>query len=697
MTAQSGPSVPRPENFATGGDYVTELVQNNVDYKIHVYQTPGTFSFVPAQDMLVEYLVVGGGGGGSDTGAGGAGGYRCSLAGEISGGGVPAESPLLVQSGVSVTVVVGAGGNAGPDNGVGTQGGSSQFGSIISLGGGAGGRFDQASAGSGGSGGGGGLSAAGLGTAGQGFNGGPGWGSNAAPYSGGGGGGAGGLGSAGTSSVAGNGGPGQISSIDGTPRRRSGGGSGQTWVQSLTAGGIPGDGGGGLGAKGSPRLVPPTPGFPVSGGGGGGGDGGTGGSAFLPQAGGSGIVIVRYRKFPLVLSIDAASNRSYLGTPGTVNRVSFPEASYNTSTAAFSFAQNFDQTNTRTVTFDSNVVNPINASGILRYTTGTTGYKFFSILSSVPSSGTYTFSYFARIVSGPPSSTVGNSQIWRDTGITDRTPTGNWNPTLTTEWQRFSVTSTVTNSLEFFPVHGLNILGGFTLEFCGFQLESGSVSTEWVNGTRANAIFDLSSNANNCTPINGVTASTVSGVRAFNFNGTNQHLTLNQSLIGSARGIPAGDCSYSIEAWINVSDPNTLGPDLTTQGASIIGNSEFAGIGIQVFKPTAGLRVNFGARGTSNFSTNAVLAPNTWHYIAAVRQRGQVPRIYVNGVLDASETLGNLSVVAATGAMTIGYDTTARIARYFPGRIGLVRLYSTALSAEQVRKTFLSERRRFGV
>lgn len=697
MTAQAGSSVVRPENFATGGDYITEIVQNNVDYKVHTFLTPGTYAFTPAQDMLCEYLVVAGGGGGSDTGGGGAGGYRSSVVGELSGGNAAAESPTLVQAGVAYTVVVGAGGAAGPDNGVGTNGGNSQFGGITALGGGTGGRFDQASAGAGGSGGGGGLSTAGAGTSGQGLAGGNGWGTNGSPYSGGGGGGAAAGGGAGTVSVAGNGGSGQISSIDGVGKYRAGGGSGQTWVNTgASAGGIPGNGGGGVGSKGNPRTTLPQSGYPTTGGGGGGGDSGTGGATYLPQAGGSGVVVVRYRKFPLVFSIDAASNRSYSGAPGTANLVSFPESRFSTSTSNFVFSSDFDQTNTRSISYVQNVQTPINAAGILRYTTGTTGYKYISFDSAVPSSGTYTFSYYARIFQGP-TSTIGNSQIWRDLSITDRTPTGNWNPTITNEWQRFSVTSTVTNTLRFFPIHGLNILGGYVVDLCGFQLESGSTATEWVNGTRANTIFDLSSNGNNCTPVNSARASTVSGVRAFDFNGTSQYLTLNQSLIGSARGISTGDCSYTLEAWINVTDDTNLGPNVNTGGASIVGNSQFAGVGMQVFKPVEGLKVNFGARGTSNFSTASVLLTNTWYHIAAVRQRGVAPAIYVNGQLDASQTVGNLSVNAATGSMTIGYDTSATFARYFPGRIGEVRIYATGLSADQVRKNFLAERRRYGV
>ena len=254
-------------------------------------------------EFPVEYLVIaGGGGGGTDSGtgaagAGGAGGYRSSVVGELSGANSIAEDLLTLLSGTALTVSVGAGGA------VLTQGGSSSFGSITSLGGGNGANnTNTLPASNGGSGGGNGRVgvASGAGTAGQGFDG----GSSSSGYAAAsGGGGAYGPGfSAGVAGSPPDGGLPYSSSITGTSVARAGGGGGATHQQLADSFATIGQvsGGGGLasaassGAYGSGiydygNAQPGT----VNTGGGGGGFAGlqvnrSGGT------GGSGIVIIRY-------------------------------------------------------------------------------------------------------------------------------------------------------------------------------------------------------------------------------------------------------------------------------------------------------------------------------------------------------------------------------------------------------------------
>lgn len=228
---------------------------------------------IPTDSLIsVEILIVGGGGAGSvrDGGAGGAGGVISS---SVS---ISAQSyPIIVGAGgVGVTSIPPVAGEDGQP--------SSAFG-LVAIGGGGGGQAGQQgrSGGSGGGNGGGtsGLASGGLGTAGQGFNGGR---ALVGPYTGAGGGGAGGPGSNVTvDEVGSNGGPGIQSSISGTAQFYAGGGGGS----GITTNGI---GGSGVGGNGSGGIA--TSGAPNTGSGGGSSrnTGGTSGS------GGSGVVIIRY-------------------------------------------------------------------------------------------------------------------------------------------------------------------------------------------------------------------------------------------------------------------------------------------------------------------------------------------------------------------------------------------------------------------
>jgi len=281
---------------ATGG-----TVTESSDYKIHTFTGDGCFVVScggnPSGSVSVDYLVVaGGGGGGSDAGGGGgAGGYRES-SGAASG--CYTVSPLgacVAALPVSVTtypVTVGGGGGSN------TIGSNSIFSTITSAGGGTGNGSPPTTFRNGGSAGGGRYSDPG-GTGNtppvsppQGNSGG-----NSIPpfgfFGGGGGGGATASGSTTTPSGAGNGGAGGTSSINGTPTARAGGGGGGGGAPGGST--VAGSGAAG-GGNGSPGYNPSNDGFPATiNTGSGGGAGGDGAAPKVGGAGGSGIVIIRYK------------------------------------------------------------------------------------------------------------------------------------------------------------------------------------------------------------------------------------------------------------------------------------------------------------------------------------------------------------------------------------------------------------------
>lgn len=246
-------------------------------FTIHTFTSSGTFTV--NRDLDVEYLVVGGGGGGegdpqfsASAAGGGAGGYRCSVQGELSGGSTSPEPQFRALSGTNYTVTVGAGGAGGtPSVNPGSRGSSSIFGSITSFGGGGGDNYDSPQLNGSGGGAGNTVKAGITGTAGQGTTGGASTNPSETYQTGGGGG-------AGTAGSTPNGGAGLTSSITGTAVARGGGGGGAVFSGTQGVGGI---GGGGSAVSGA--------GTANTGGGGGGGRLGTSGGA-----GGSGIVIIRY-------------------------------------------------------------------------------------------------------------------------------------------------------------------------------------------------------------------------------------------------------------------------------------------------------------------------------------------------------------------------------------------------------------------
>jgi hypothetical protein len=308
-----------PFVLATGGTITT-----CGDYKIHTFTGPGTFTVTcagtPTGSNSVEYLVVAGGGSGArgTGGGGGAGGFRQNYPSPTTAG--------LPVTATGYPITVGGGGAsrtpAAPPT-VGESGTNSIFSTITSAGGGGGGNNPDAGSGAlaGGSGGGASygnsVSVPSTGAAG-----------NTPPVSppqgnpGGGGingptgssGGGGGAGAGATTSTCVNtstaGGAGTATSISGSPLTYAGGGGGGQYGGAGIAGngGTGGGGGGSVGTGGTPGTGGSpgggngTPGGPAGNGGtntgGGGGGGGFTASPSTPLnsgAGGSGIVVIRYK------------------------------------------------------------------------------------------------------------------------------------------------------------------------------------------------------------------------------------------------------------------------------------------------------------------------------------------------------------------------------------------------------------------
>jgi hypothetical protein len=296
---------------ATGGTITT-----SGDFKIHTFTGDGCFAVStigagptggPAN---IDYLVVAGGaaGGFDGGGGGGAGGYRTTFPSPgCNAGSFPISS-------TTYPITVGAGGatNNSPGVNPGSNGNESILSTITSAGGGTGaGENGCAVAQAGGSGGGGIQRYATdnptrLGGSGntppvsppQGNDGGDGYfangsGCNGQPGGGGGATAAGADGGGPSPGVGSNGGAGAPNAITGTATSYAGGGGGTAFGNNSNAGGTGGAGGGGNGASGNGGTLA-TAGTANTGGGGGGSQA-YGGGCRPSGAGGSGIVIIRYK------------------------------------------------------------------------------------------------------------------------------------------------------------------------------------------------------------------------------------------------------------------------------------------------------------------------------------------------------------------------------------------------------------------
>ena len=319
------------------------------------YSGSGTnmsYTFTTTENLLCDILLVGGGGGGGFDGSGGGGGGEVKYYTDFTTSFKTGFSAILTQG--TYTVNVGSGGaratsgTSAASNGNITEIKNNAGITLFSAGGGGGGGSRNTSGASGVGGGGGAghgpestyiggtsISSGGIG------------GNPSAGWSGGGGGGGANVanknGGNGSSSIAGSGGVGAIIDITGSSVGYGGGGAGGTYAGLTQRTGTQGGGNGGT------NTTIPTSG--ATGTGGGGGGGGIDEPSYSAGNGGSGIVIIRYRRLQQV-SIELIR-----GISGDAN-IDYKIGNYNGDFRIISSALSIDTDYIRITSSGASIYNP---------------------------------------------------------------------------------------------------------------------------------------------------------------------------------------------------------------------------------------------------------------------------------------------------------------------------------------------------
>ena len=158
--------------------------------------------------------------------------------------------------------------------------------------------------------------------------------------------------------------------------------------------------------------------------------------------------------------------------------------------------------------------------------------------------------------------------------------------------------------------------------------------------------------------------------RHIDFDGASDYIGLNDELdLGS---------TFTISAWILSHGNNTANTDRT-----IVSKRSGSADGYQFFITTDN---KVGMRSNANDVMNSASTINNdkWTYVAYTYD-GSVGRMYIDGVLDSSQSISN--PIPNASRFTIGsrFIDKNNIPDSFNGKIDELRMFSTALSVEQLR------------
>ena len=221
-----------------------------------------------------------------------------------------------------------------------------------------------------------------------------------------------------------------------------------------------------------------------------------------------------------------------------------------------------------------------------------------------------------------------------------------------------------------------------------FALDAGAVRSYPGSGTTAYSLVD----SNTGTLTNGVSFQTNNG-GTFDFDGTDDAINFNGISILNSIGVTSGadnDVAYSMEAWFKLDNyPAGIG----VNGDSIMGHKDPYGIGLQAFGNGSTAYINFGYRNNNNYDSSNI-SINAWHHVVGTREVGGYLRIYIDGEDDYAVT-GDLKVDYTTTDFGVG-NSSNRIGP-FDGSIASTRIYSRALTAEEVSQNYNAQKSRFGL
>ena len=197
--------------------------------------------------------------------------------------------------------------------------------------------------------------------------------------------------------------------------------------------------------------------------------------------------------------------------------------------------------------------------------------------------------------------------------------------------------------------------------------------------------------------VSGRTGTMTGGVSITNgefvFDGVDDRIDMGNSYIDQSEfTMSQVDSHYTLEAWIYVESSQGS----TTDADSIIGSTGNVGVGMQVGISGSLPRVNFAARGTSNFYSST-FNYNEWVHVVFSHQQGSYTRVFLNGQLDVTSSSTSYNILTGThGNITIG-NSSPRVTGYFDGKMGPLSIYNRGLTDAEVNQNYQALRGRYGI
>ena len=248
---------------------------------------------------------------------------------------------------------------------------------------------------------------------------------------------------------------------------------------------------------------------------------------------------------------------------------------------------------------------------------------------------------------------------------------------------------------------GIQILGGV-------QLEGGStISGAGPAAVTSNLVAyyntqDSASYSGTGTTINSLATTNLPGTMTditytspyFTYNGTSSQVSIADNAL-----LEPGSGDWTMEAWVYLA--NSSGGKTVLGKFDQGGGSEDVSYAIRLSGANLFAQMGNGTVGINNYinSTSQTLTLNTWYQAVYVWKNIATNSLetYINGASIGSVAHSFSSLLNSTNSLYLGSYNGGEYSQYWNGRIGIVRLYNSALTGAEVLQNYNANRGIYGL
>jgi hypothetical protein len=199
-------------------------------------------------------------------------------------------------------------------------------------------------------------------------------------------------------------------------------------------------------------------------------------------------------------------------------------------------------------------------------------------------------------------------------------------------------------------------------------------------------INDLSGNG-----LNGTMSNITFTSPYFSYNGSSSQVSIADNPL-----LEPGSGDWTIEFWVNHSV--IAGASRVLIGKTDGGNAADWGYGLRTAS-NGNTFMEMGNGSTSIQSTTSTLSIDTWYQVVGVwtNVASNSLALYINGSLIGSNSHSFTSIKNTTAPLYLGSFNGGQFSQWLNGRMGVVRIYSSALTGSQVLQNFNADKSKYGL